>query len=267
MGSWEGPLMRQLVKTSHTMTTPTAIGSLALPALIVLLAAGCFGGSSPEASFQPKRCFTGADIDVDGVCEAEDNCPSTNNRAQVDSDGDGLGDACDPCVVERQNKCAKKLAFWFRFEDVGGDRSWDSVGGFLGDVLGGAEIVANAGYYGSGLDVDGTVGSKVDIEIPSQTGSLENVLGEITQFQLEARIKGTPTGKDAIILTTDPEAFALVIADTGVARCIWRAADWTDSRAVDGVTDVLDDQWHHIACVRSIETEGGSLTPKVAVLV
>jgi hypothetical protein len=36
------------------------------------------------------------DSDGDGVTEATDNCPSTPNPDQHDTDGDGYGDACDP---------------------------------------------------------------------------------------------------------------------------------------------------------------------------
>jgi hypothetical protein len=36
------------------------------------------------------------DSDGDGVCTPVDNCPSVYNPDQLDTDGDGLGDACDP---------------------------------------------------------------------------------------------------------------------------------------------------------------------------
>lgn len=36
-----------------------------------------------------------SNLDADGVCDAQDNCPSVSNSNQADADGDGLGDACD----------------------------------------------------------------------------------------------------------------------------------------------------------------------------
>jgi len=35
------------------------------------------------------------DIDGDGIPNHEDNCPQVRNATQTDSDGDGVGDACD----------------------------------------------------------------------------------------------------------------------------------------------------------------------------
>ena len=37
------------------------------------------------------------DPDGDGLTYLYDNCPNAYNPAQVDVDGDGVGDACDPC--------------------------------------------------------------------------------------------------------------------------------------------------------------------------
>ena len=50
---------------------------------------------------------TQLDADRDGVADAADNCPSKRNPAQVNSDGDALGDACDPFPRDRRNDADK----------------------------------------------------------------------------------------------------------------------------------------------------------------
>ena len=40
------------------------------------------------------------DADSDGTTDLSDNCPQTANSDQVDTDGDGVGDACDNCPSE-----------------------------------------------------------------------------------------------------------------------------------------------------------------------
>ena len=35
------------------------------------------------------------DTDYDGIADVDDNCPTINNTAQLDMDGDNIGDVCD----------------------------------------------------------------------------------------------------------------------------------------------------------------------------
>jgi len=47
--------------------------------------------------------FAPPDTDDDGIPNDQDNCPLVNNPDQANTDGDGLGDACDMCPSETVN--------------------------------------------------------------------------------------------------------------------------------------------------------------------
>ncbi|MDF1694544.1 MAG: hypothetical protein P1U56_01845 [Saprospiraceae bacterium] len=42
-------------------------------------------------------CDTDVDYDCDGIVDSEDNCIMVYNPNQIDCDGDGIGDLCEPC--------------------------------------------------------------------------------------------------------------------------------------------------------------------------
>ena len=45
-------------------------------------------------------CGPAGDLDLDGVADADDNCPTHGNADQADEDGDGDGDVCDLCWLD-----------------------------------------------------------------------------------------------------------------------------------------------------------------------
>ena len=58
-----------------------------------------FSGPSGEGYVSARfaNVATVADMDLDGVPDSVDNCPTVYNPDQKDSDADGIGDACDNC--------------------------------------------------------------------------------------------------------------------------------------------------------------------------
>src|SRR5262245_3715505 len=60
------------------------------------------GGSGSSGGVRTAACPAPApDRDGDGVCDDVDNCPDVANPLQEDSNGNGIGDACDPCTANR----------------------------------------------------------------------------------------------------------------------------------------------------------------------
>ena len=66
----------------------------------------------PLAADRETCSHTPGDIDDDGFVTALDNCPWIYNADQLDSDGDSLGDVCDPCPEEASadGACSVRIA-------------------------------------------------------------------------------------------------------------------------------------------------------------
>ena len=73
------------------------------------------------------RSDTFSDRDHDGVPDNIDNCPDTPNPDQLDTDGDGIGDACDQQIGPPTDKSQCKNGGWQRFNNPSFKNQGDCV--------------------------------------------------------------------------------------------------------------------------------------------
>jgi hypothetical protein len=88
----------------------------------------------------PGECGCGKldiDLDFDGIIDCVDNCPGVSNSNQKDTDGNGVGDACDPSVHAIYSGLS---TFDIDRFDVNGDGNEELVA-YGADALGAHEVV------------------------------------------------------------------------------------------------------------------------------
>jgi hypothetical protein len=134
---WPHPHSLSAVPPGFAVGTPRAIPGrvrwrAVLVALVVVLVA------------LGRVTTGGTDLDRDGVPDPSDNCPEAANPEQLDTDGDGVGNACDTCLTV-PNADAQD-------EDADGDGMGDAC-----DACGETEADVPAGddTFVFGVDVTG----------------------------------------------------------------------------------------------------------------
>lgn len=91
-----------LYRVSNPGSTPAQVKAGLIAAGDPAPCANSANGScsdDPDGIQEPLLNVGCTDSDADGVCDANDNCPTIQNPAQADKDADGLGDACELPVV------------------------------------------------------------------------------------------------------------------------------------------------------------------------
>jgi len=154
------------------------------------------------------------DSDGDGVVDAIDNCPNVPNADQVDTDYDGIGDACDPqicgngvveageecdddnlvngdgcsstCTVEAA-ACPSGIVSYWNFDEGSGSTAADSVGTSPRTIHG---ATWTSGKVGSALAFDGVDDSAGQYGVdgfPRFSGILDTFTTELWVYPLSTR--------------------------------------------------------------------------------
>jgi hypothetical protein len=129
-------------------------------------------GATDASDLQCGACPAGFDADGDGACDWDDNCLAISNPAQLDAEGDGIGDACDGCP-----------------SSPGVDEDGDGV------CADNCPTVPNAGQLDS--DGDGTGDSCDACPFDATGGGCPPVVGmtvEVRISQREDDVEEAPTG-------------------------------------------------------------------------
>ncbi|MBT9560558.1 MAG: LamG domain-containing protein [Myxococcales bacterium] len=196
------------------------------------------------------------DQDGDGAADPVDNCVDRPNGAQLDSDDDDRGDACDLCPLDSKDQCeSAQLGFWPLDEATGPVK--DQAGQATPGEVGPGIERGVAGPRGRAILAPGTADGRVVIAAPVAYQALSRLT-----VSAWVRAEVGSLGAVRIALGATNDAFTLGLDATGRARCSFKVIGPSESVAVGDVA-MADGQWHHVACVRHIEKEG---RPRNAVL-
>lgn len=139
--------------------------------------ADCAGVAPDNAACDIVQCIAGAcisvpaDSDGDLIDDCDDNCPLVANANQVDSDGDGVGNACDPA------ECGNGV--WEAGEECDGENGLNIQGGEICNDQCQIEVLPFCG--------DGIIQADEGEECDGQQGLAEN---EVCTAECLIEIKG-----------------------------------------------------------------------------
>lgn len=151
--------------------------------MIQVSAADASGGSIVEAGIDQLVIeHTELDTDIDGIADANDNCPSIANNDQSDVDSDGLGDVCDSFPNDPDN-----------------DLDGDSIGGDIDNC----PSIANNNQANDDGDGQGNVCDSFPLD-PDNDFDGDGISGHIDNCSLVANVSQIDADADGLGDACDP---------------------------------------------------------------
>jgi len=128
------------------------------------------------------------DLDGDAICDQEDLCPGSPDPSNLDRDGDGIGDACDPCTNMLDIFAEKAKVTLSKLDIVSG-------GGFrFKGVLDGVPSTPAIDPMANGvrilLENKVPAGTFVDVTLPGGSGWKANARGTSFRYRNKTGFEG-----------------------------------------------------------------------------
>ena len=226
-------------------------------------------------SASPARAQTADDTDMDGVLDSVDNCTQVPNPAQVDSDGDGFGNRCDPDLdgdgdVDENDVIEMKSVFFTENRDADLDSNGTvdfldlahmaaHFNGVPGPTCPECPPSAVSGEFAA--DIVSPLAIPDDESAQTSHSLVIEAAGTISDLEVSVRLSHGWVGDLVVTLTHEDTGTSVVLIDRAGVSGSGFGCSGSDIDALldDQAADAVEE-----ACASPAPAIGGSLRPEEA---